>query len=50
LRFEFEVTDKPDIAHGKGAPGKGQLSVLLIMTDARGQLPPVNAFQSEREQ
>ena len=22
LRFEFEVTGKPDIAHGKGAPGK----------------------------
>jgi hypothetical protein len=27
LRFEFEITDKPDIAHGKGAPGKGQLYV-----------------------
>ena len=27
LRFEFEVTDKPDIAHGKGAPGKGQLYI-----------------------
>jgi arylsulfatase len=25
LRFEFEVTGKPDIANGKGAPGKGQL-------------------------
>ena len=22
LRFEFEPTDKPDIAHGKGAPGR----------------------------
>jgi hypothetical protein len=27
LRFEFEVTDKPDIAHGKGAPGKGKLYI-----------------------
>ncbi len=27
LRFEFEVTGKPDIAHGKGAPGKGQLYI-----------------------
>ena len=27
LRFEFEVTDKPDIAHGKGAPGKGHLYI-----------------------
>ncbi len=25
LRFEFEVTGKPDIANGRGAPGKGQL-------------------------
>ena len=25
LRYEFEVTGKPDIANGKGAPGKGQL-------------------------
>ena len=27
LRFEFEVTGKPDIKHGKGAPGKGQLYI-----------------------
>jgi arylsulfatase len=27
LRFEFEVTGKADIAHGKGAPGRGQLYV-----------------------
>jgi hypothetical protein len=27
LRFEFEVTDKPDIPHGKGAPGKGHLYI-----------------------
>jgi arylsulfatase A-like enzyme len=25
LRFEFEVSGKPDIENGKGAPGKGQL-------------------------
>ena len=25
MRFEFEVTGKPDIPNGKGAPGKGQL-------------------------
>jgi len=27
LRFEFEVTGKPDIPHGKGAPGRGQLYI-----------------------
>jgi arylsulfatase A-like enzyme len=27
LRFEFETTDKPDIAKGKGAPGRGQLYI-----------------------
>ena len=27
LRFEFEVTGKPDIKNGKGAPGRGQLSI-----------------------
>ena len=27
LRFEFEVTGKPDVAHGKGAPGCGQLYI-----------------------
>jgi arylsulfatase len=27
LRLEFEVTGKPDIAHGKGAPGRSQLYV-----------------------
>jgi len=27
VRFEFEPTGKPDLAHGKGAPGKGQLYV-----------------------
>jgi len=36
LRFEFEPTDKPDIAHGKGAPGRAQLYVdgqLVGQTD-----------------
>lgn len=27
LRFEFEPTDEPDVAHGKGAPGRAQLYV-----------------------
>lgn len=27
FRFEFEVTGKPDIAQGKGAPGKAQLYI-----------------------
>jgi arylsulfatase len=27
LRFEFEPTGKPDLAHGKGAPGKARLFV-----------------------
>ena len=27
LRFEFEVTGKPDIKNGKNAPGRGQLYV-----------------------
>ena len=27
LRFEFEPTDKPDIAHGKGTPGRAQLYI-----------------------
>jgi arylsulfatase len=27
LRFEFEVTGKPDVAKGKGAPGCGQLYI-----------------------
>jgi arylsulfatase len=27
LRFEFEITGSPDIAHGKGAPGRGQLYI-----------------------
>jgi arylsulfatase A-like enzyme len=27
LRFEFEVTGKPDVKNGKGAPGRGQLYI-----------------------
>jgi arylsulfatase A-like enzyme len=27
LRYEFEPTGDPDIAHGKGAPGRGQLYI-----------------------
>jgi arylsulfatase len=27
MRFEFEVTGKPDIKNGKGAPGRGQLYI-----------------------
>ena len=27
LRYEFEVTGEPDIAHGKGSPGRGQLFI-----------------------
>ena len=27
LRYEFEATGKPDIKHGKGAPGKGHLFI-----------------------
>ncbi|NLG49391.1 MAG: arylsulfatase, partial [Chloroflexi bacterium] len=27
LRYEFEMTGKPDIAHGKGAPGIGRLYI-----------------------
>jgi arylsulfatase A-like enzyme len=27
LRYEFEVTGKPDFAHGKGAPGNAQLYI-----------------------
>jgi arylsulfatase len=27
LRYEFEPTGKPDLAQGKGAPGRGQLYI-----------------------
>jgi len=42
LRFEFEVTGKPEIAHGKGAPGLGQLYVdgkLVGQTDIPLTMP-----------
>ena len=35
LRYEFEPTGKPDIAHGKGTPGRG---TLLINGQVVGQL------------
>jgi arylsulfatase len=38
LRFEFEPTGKPDIAHGKGSPGKAQLYVDGKLA-ATGDLP-----------
>ncbi len=44
LRFEFEPTAKPDIAHGKGTPGKAQLYVDGKLA-AEGDLPvtiPIN--------
>jgi arylsulfatase len=42
LRFEFEVTGKPDIAKGKGAPGRGQLYIdgkLVGQTDIPLTMP-----------
>ena len=39
LRFEFEPTGKPDIAKGKGAPGRAQLYIdgkLVGQTDSAG--------------
>src|SRR5262249_21726070 len=41
LRFEFEVTDKPDIAHGKGTPGKGQLYIDGRLV-GQGDIPLTN--------
>jgi arylsulfatase len=41
LRFEFAVTDKPDIAHGKGAPGKGQLYIDGKLV-GQGDIPLTN--------
>jgi arylsulfatase len=44
LRFEFEPTAPPDIAHGKGTPARGQLYVDGKLA-AQGDLPvtiPVN--------
>jgi hypothetical protein len=38
LRFEFEPTAPPDIAHGKGTPARGQLYVDGKLA-AQGDLP-----------
>ena len=45
LRFEFEVTGKPDFANGKGTPGRAQ---LYIDGPARrpGGFPPLHAVQA----
>ena len=42
LRFEFELTGKPDVAKGKGAPGRGQLYIdgkLVGQTDIPLTMP-----------
>jgi arylsulfatase A-like enzyme len=42
LRFEFEVTGKPDMKNGKGAPGRGQLYIdgnLVGQTDIPLTMP-----------
>jgi arylsulfatase len=42
LRFEFEVTGKPQIAEGKGVPGKGQLYIdgeLVAQTEIPFTIP-----------
>lgn len=38
LRFEFEVTGKPDVKNGKGAPGNGQLYIDGKLV-GRGDIP-----------
>jgi arylsulfatase len=38
LRYEFEPTGKPDVAKGKGAPGRGELYINGKL-DGRGDLP-----------
>jgi hypothetical protein len=43
LRFAFEVTDKPDIAHGKGAPGKGQFYIDGKLV-GQSDIPLTNPF------
>jgi len=35
LRFEFEPTGKPDIAHGKGAPGRAHPVAQRGLADGR---------------
>lgn len=41
LRFEFEVTGKPDIPNGKGAPGRGQLYIDGKLA-GQGDIPLTN--------
>lgn len=38
LRYEFEPTGKPDLAHGKGTPGKGRLFANETLI-GQGELP-----------
>jgi len=49
LRFEFEPTGKPDVAHGKGTPARVQLYVDDTLA-AEGELPitiPLNIGVTE---
>jgi len=42
LRFEFEPTGKPDVAHGKGTPGRAQLYIdrrLVAQADVPVTIP-----------
>ena len=42
LRFEFEPTGEPDIAHGKGTPGRAQLYIdrrLVAQADLPVTIP-----------
>ncbi|MFO7597516.1 MAG: sulfatase-like hydrolase/transferase, partial [Desulfocurvibacter africanus] len=41
LRYEFEVTGKPDIPNGKGAPGRGQLYIDGKLV-GQGDIPLTN--------
>jgi arylsulfatase len=41
LRLEFEVTGKPEIANGKGAPGRGQLYIDEKLV-GQGDIPLTN--------
>ena len=43
LRFEFEPTGKPDLPHGKGAPGRLQLYVDGTLVGA-AEAPVTNPF------
>jgi arylsulfatase len=41
LRVEFELTGKPDVAQGKGAPGRGQLYIDEQLV-GQGEIPLTN--------